>query len=648
MDRTRPGFPVGSDEAIAALSDPPHYTACPNPGAAAFAAASGARRRYVARAPLAADVSEGRGDPIYNAHGYHTKIPPRAIVRWLVHHTRPGELVYDGFCGSGMTGVAAQLCAAPDEELRAAVERERCDAGLGAAEWGARRAFLSDLSPAATFIADSFNRALTELEPRALLDECAAIARDVEAELGWMFEVADGGRIVHALWSDVFACPACAGEIVYFHAAVDRERGLVRDRFACPSCGARASKRELERAWDFVDDRALGRRVKLARAVPIELTCERDGRRYRKAPDDRDRARLERARAFQPAWHPTSEILDGDKSGDAFSAGIYHVHHMYTPRNLAAIAALWARCRSRGLGFLVTGILQRASKQHQVAVSRVGGPRARDGGKTAGHRRGTLYVPSNQVEFNPLELFRERARVVAKACGRGGRRGSVMIETCSAARSSLPDASVDYVFVDPPFGGNIQYSELNIIFESWLGVRTRDSDEAVINQTRKRALVDYQNLMTECFKDFHRVLKPGRPMTLVFHSSSNAVWDALHESLLAAGFSLADVRTLDKVTQTHTQRTAARAVQQDLVLTAVRRAPRRPLVRATCDDAWRFITRRLRRLPKATNERRAFLLYDRMVAFHLKRGRRVPMDASSFYAGLDARYRRRGDRWYTK
>ena len=62
------------------------------------------------REPFAADVSEGKSDPIYNAHSYHTKVPHKAIMRYILHYTEPGDIVYDGFCGSGMTGVAAQLC----------------------------------------------------------------------------------------------------------------------------------------------------------------------------------------------------------------------------------------------------------------------------------------------------------------------------------------------------------------------------------------------------------------------------------------------------------------------------------------------------------------------------------------------------------
>jgi len=107
------GFPIGSDEDILALSDPPYYTACPNPFIADF------MKRYAKpydpetdsyrREPFAADVSEGKNDPIYNAHSYHTKVPHKAIMRYILHYTEPGDIVFDGFCGTGMTGVAAQL-----------------------------------------------------------------------------------------------------------------------------------------------------------------------------------------------------------------------------------------------------------------------------------------------------------------------------------------------------------------------------------------------------------------------------------------------------------------------------------------------------------------------------------------------------------
>ena len=110
------GFPIGSDEDILNLSDPPYYTACPNPWIADFIAEWEAQKPeqpegyHYHREPFAADVSEGKNDPIYNAHSYHTKVPHKAIMRYILHYTQPGDIVFDGFCGTGMTGVAAQMC----------------------------------------------------------------------------------------------------------------------------------------------------------------------------------------------------------------------------------------------------------------------------------------------------------------------------------------------------------------------------------------------------------------------------------------------------------------------------------------------------------------------------------------------------------
>src|SRR5207237_9557772 len=104
------------------------------------------------REPLAVDSSEGKTDPIYTAHGYHTKVPHKAIMRAILHYTEPGDIILDGFAGSGMTGVAAQMCGNPDKEFKTLVETECRDEGRNLPKWGGRKVVLNDLSPAATFI----------------------------------------------------------------------------------------------------------------------------------------------------------------------------------------------------------------------------------------------------------------------------------------------------------------------------------------------------------------------------------------------------------------------------------------------------------------------------------------------------------------
>ena len=71
------GFPIGEDEDILNLSDPPYYTACPNPFIEDFIALYGHPydpNEIYMREPFATDISEGKYDPIYRMHPYHTEV----------------------------------------------------------------------------------------------------------------------------------------------------------------------------------------------------------------------------------------------------------------------------------------------------------------------------------------------------------------------------------------------------------------------------------------------------------------------------------------------------------------------------------------------------------------------------------------------
>jgi DNA modification methylase len=128
--RDTDGFPIAEDEDILALSDPPFYTACPNPYIKEFIEEYGtpydAENDDYNKEPYVTNVSESKSDSIYKAHAYHTKVPHKAIMPFIEQYTEPGDIVFDGFCGSGMTGIASRI--------------------LG------RYAILSDLSPIASFI----------------------------------------------------------------------------------------------------------------------------------------------------------------------------------------------------------------------------------------------------------------------------------------------------------------------------------------------------------------------------------------------------------------------------------------------------------------------------------------------------------------
>lgn len=139
-------------------------------------------------------------------------------------------------------------------------------------------------------------------------------------------------------------------------------------------------------------------------------------------------------------------------------------------------------------------------------------------------------------------------------------------------------------------------------------------------------------------------------MTLVFSNSKNAVWHSIQEALSVAGFVVADVRTLDKQQGSFKQITSI-APKQDLVISAYKPNSglenRFKLEAGTEDGVWDFIRMHLGQLPvfvskddqaEVIAERQNYLLFDRMVAFHVQRGVTVPLSAAEFYAGLEQRF----------
>ncbi len=659
------GFPIGRDEDIIALSRPPYYTACPNPFIEDFIKEHGKPYDEVSdtyhREPFAADVSEGKNDPIYNAHSYHTKVPHRAIMRYILHYTEPGDIVFDGFCGTGMTGVAAQMCGNPDPEFRIQIDKE-----MPYVKWGTRKAILNDLSPAATFIAANYNMPVDveefEKEAKRILEEC-------EKECGWMYETlhTDGngeratyidgkpikGRINYVVWSDVFVCPNCSGEIVFWDAAVDKEKGKVKDVFKCDHCRSELKKRDCDRAMETVYDKALKQNITLTKQVPVLINYSVGKKRYEKEPDAYDIELLQRIDEMDiPYWYPTDRMPEGSESRRNDKYGITHVHHFYTKRNLFCLGSLLNKIHESrnksALFWAFTGIQPVVSKLNRYTPS----------GMFSKFRPlvGTLYIASMFGEMNVIDMFKNKAllriKKVLLPIKISGEYNQIITSTQDAGdMRNIHNNSVDYIFTDPPFGNNLNYSELNYIWETWLKVITENQNEAIVNNTQGKGLIEYQTLMESCFIENYRILKPGRWITIEFHNSKNAIWNAIQEALIVAGFIVADVRTLDKKFGTFKQIASSQAVKQDLVISAYKPREsfkRRFLEQAGSEEAaWDFVRQHLENLPVIVEskgklgiiqERQAYLLYDRMVAYHVVNGIPVPMDAADFYKGLEERF----------
>src|SRR5690606_37905708 len=126
--------------------------------------------------------------------------------------------------------------------------------------------------------------------------------------------------------------------------------------------------------------------------------------------------------------------------------------------------------------------------------------------------------------------------------------------------------SIDYIFTDPPFGANLNYSELAVFWESWLRVKTKNEFEAIQNKAQNKSLSTYKDLISLCFKEYFRLLKDGKWMTVVFSNTKAEVWNSINTAIQNAGFVVANVASLDKKKGSFKAVTSPTAVNQDLVI----------------------------------------------------------------------------------
>jgi hypothetical protein len=267
-----------------------------------------------------------------------------------------------------------------------------------------------------------------------------------------------------------------------------------------------------------------------------------------------------------------------------------------------------------------------------------------------GYQSGTLYVSSLPVEKNIIEgLRKQKLGVIVESLQHV--RSAQFVSTGSAANLDIPDGSLDYIFIDPPFGGNIMYSELNFLSESWLGVHTNNKLEAIENKIQDKDLTNYRTLMTSAFTEAFRVLKPGRWMTVEFSNTQASVWNSIQIALQEAGFVVANVSALDKKQGSFKAVTTTTAVKQDLVISAYKPngglEARFAKAGGSEDSVWDFVRTHLGYLPtvkvKAGDlefiaERDPRIIFDRMVAWFVRHNFPVPMSTHEFQAGLTQRF----------
>jgi 16S rRNA G966 N2-methylase RsmD len=267
-----------------------------------------------------------------------------------------------------------------------------------------------------------------------------------------------------------------------------------------------------------------------------------------------------------------------------------------------------------------------------------------------GTTSGTYYICATPQENNAFNQIKAKIKDLSAVGG-----GSKNILTNQDSGSlSIPSNSIDYIFLDPPFGSNLMYSELSFLWEAWLKVKTENKLEAIENSSQGKDINDYRHLMTACFSEANRILKPGRWMTVEFSNTQAKVWNAIQTALQEAGFVVANVSALDKKQGSFKAVTTSTAVKQDLVISAYKPngglEERFSRTGATVESAWDFVQTHLKQLAvsKVKNGALEFIverdprrIFDRMVAWFVRHNAPVPLSSQEFQEGLRQRFAER-------
>jgi 16S rRNA G966 N2-methylase RsmD/DNA-directed RNA polymerase subunit RPC12/RpoP len=449
------------------------------------------------------EITVGRGDPVYMAHAYLTKVPVPAITPFIEAYTKPGDLVLDPFAGSGMTGVAA--------------------AALG------RRARLFDVSVLGRHIGQNY---VNLVETELFLKHVHEVVRATRQALPGIYDekcASCGGtaELAKSVWSMLYACVRCGHDINFYRAleSADWQKLAMR----CPHCGTGLSSRQQRVGEEKVVDY-------------INCACSTSQREQATttSPNTIDLGNFD---------YPSVEITPDREMYKASALGrnkLTTVASFYSARNLAVLATLQQKIaevqdeaiRSK-LMFAFTACLTRASKRYQWSRKR-----------PLNAANANYYVAAVFYEWNVLDLFKRKAEAAARSDEwiRAARGEGTLFELeldveyniGSADNIALPDACVDYVFTDPPFGSNLFYADMALFQEGWLGDFTDVSQEAVIDRTRSgtRSSDRYERLITNALAECRRVLRPGGRISMVFGNSSGKVWALVQRAVSAAGLDI--------------------------------------------------------------------------------------------------------------
>ena len=369
-------------------------------------------------------------------------------------------------------------------------------------------------------------------------------------------------------------CASCAG-------ALHRTGPAHRGRCECPHCGH-------SNAYPGDARRPLGHRLFAIEYYNPYRKAQHKGRFFKK-PDSEDLARVadaaQRWAKLTPRFVPEQCIPPGDETDRLHRWGYARYRELFNPRQLLGLEL---SCRliaeaedSRIRRALATNLSDLLRYQNMLCRYDTMALKALDIFSVHGFPVGLVQCESNLTGIvngaganvgsggwsnmvdkyvrakryceAPYEVRRIGSRnirvpIVGERIGerRDGGQCRAAIRCISATESELVPGSLDAVFTDPPYFGNVQYGELMDFCYVWLRrlagnetegfdrQSTRSPQELTGNFTQNRGLEHFTEGLSEVYSRMARALKPGAPFVFTYHHNKLDAYCAVGVAILDA------------------------------------------------------------------------------------------------------------------
>ncbi len=393
---------------------------------------------------------------------------------------------------------------------------------------------------------------------------------------------------------NVLVCPDCGelnevadaknpGVCSHCHTTLRLAGPAHRNRCLCKSCGAVAS-------YPRKSGGPLGRRLFAIDYANPRRRGEYVGRLF-KRPDANDIARCAtadaRVKALTAQFIPEQAIPIGDESDRLHRWGYRFYRELFNPRQLLGlemscrlIAAVKDTRIRRALATNLSDLLRYQNtlcrydtmalksldifSVHGFPVGLVecesnilGMKNASGANVGSGGWRNIVdkYAKAKRYCDAPFEVQHKGGRkinVAVKGEWIGERRAGprsrkVSIRCASSTNIELAPESLDAVFTDPPYFGNVQYAELMDFCFAWLRrlvgpqaegfdrSSTRAGEELTVNVTEGRDLANYTEGISRVYTIMARALKPGAPLAFTFHHNKLEAYYSIGVAILDSG-----------------------------------------------------------------------------------------------------------------